>query len=1284
MKSKARCTSTSEVVVANYSFSISPSPSNCDSETRQVSNDTKNGRRRILPTKPSNSDMKTRETATRPSFNFPSARMKCQNPWDECGPAFDFELECSGNGYGVSSDNSRKESNGSLPDTSGSVSTHIPSSSEEWESRHWSGENHRQELFHNKQSYEVQCDGFKTSSSDAKESYYSDRRCLIRCSSSSSEESSFSPSLRSSFDGTANASLDSPMETMSESEDSSYSSSSSLFFSSGRESKSNKTKKHVIAGTNASDCFSAGALFSNHVNMNDVGIMEQRGSNGEAIPLATLSNVHGSKTSRECGYQRTGQQGSEQIVLSYSQTATRSLPKGGCQRSKVVLAAKKEPAYREGKEQIRLLTNFWELKVNNKIVYRYDVSIYFGYSTNERAINILRGFRDDGALVARRKLCTDAVHYAFEHFQILHDGSAVAYDGSAMLFASENLNEALEKGMHYEQWALITLDEPELPFDSAGIFECYLVKLALLYQMILYSLFNVLPVASSRMLLIRCSLFVGEDDLCKYSITNGILSVKVEELNYKFYDFFKEEVKRNLNAITIEIVPCRDAASSFDMADLSAQSNRDWATIDRSWKQFYELVTSQDAILSGKFTLFGTRSLFYCQSPLEQIGYGYETFRGAHKGIKFIEGSRPDVTDVVAALVLDYRVGVFYKAQNVRASVREIEFLRDVEIFDFSRDTNGRMNAKWSELDFYLKGVRMNYFGYGKDISFVASGISKEPIRHLKETLSEDEKTLVPLMYKFVHTNVSINPDWPAISEHQRVGREKLLLQKTASSEIIRALNLHDSGSKNRFLLAFGISVASKPKELLGIRRQPPSLFFANRRDCAINLTKHNWRLQSQKFIRGGSVDCIIIVHSDPTRRLPRIVRDVLSTSFEQRGIICQRFEAELLSYSSSQEKEQSLEEIFKRNRSSEESLLFVLIDQLENKSHGFLKLMERKYLIATQQITSELVERLPRQSQSCLYFISKMNLKLGGFNYAIVPESFARNRWIASGDTLVLGYDVSHPVKQSKEEILSRSPPQKPSVVGFSFNGATDPECFIGDYHFQTPRKERVESTVLNARMKWMLSLYCQHRGRWPSKIVITRDGVSEGQYRMVVEEELSAIKEACEEFGLLHGDNSWMPLFTVIIATKRHHARFFVQSGHGAENPKPGTVVDTEVVRNDITEFYMQSSQPLKGTAKPTSYQVLVDENDMGSDELQSLLLALTFHHQICDSPVSLPEPVYQADEWAKRGKDIWKAYTDRHNPILAKEYGAYSAYPIDFEAMTKRLAFWNTRLEARRVNA
>jgi len=55
---------------------------------------------------------------------------------------------------------------------------------------------------------------------------------------------------------------------------------------------------------------------------------------------------------------------------------------------------------------------------------------------------------------------------------------------------------------------------------------------------------------------------------------------------------------------------------------------------------------------------------------------------------------------------------------------------------------------------------------------------------------------------------------------------------------------------------------------------------------------------------------------------------------------------------------------------------------------------------------------------------------------------------------------------------------------------------------------------------------------------------------------------------------------------------------------------------------------------------YSILVEEAGMTQDELQALLNSMCFSHQIVNSSVSLPEPVYQADELAKRGRNNYAA--------------------------------------------
>ena len=53
-----------------------------------------------------------------------------------------------------------------------------------------------------------------------------------------------------------------------------------------------------------------------------------------------------------------------------------------------------------------------------------------------------------------------------------------------------------------------------------------------------------------------------------------------------------------------------------------------------------------------------------------------------------------------------------------------------------------------------------------------------------------------------------------------------------------------------------------------------------------------------------------------------------------------------------------------------------------------------------------------------------------------------------------------------------------------------------------------------------------------------------------------------------------------------------------------------------------------------QPSSYEHF--QADVSQDDLQALLHSLCFEHQIVGSAVSLPEPIYQSDEMAKRGRE------------------------------------------------
>ena len=58
--------------------------------------------------------------------------------------------------------------------------------------------------------------------------------------------------------------------------------------------------------------------------------------------------------------------------------------------------------------------------------------------------------------------------------------------------------------------------------------------------------------------------------------------------------------------------------------------------------------------------------------------------------------------------------------------------------------------------------------------------------------------------------------------------------------------------------------------------------------------------------------------------------------------------------------------------------------------------------------------------------------------------------------------------------------------------------------------------------------------------QIVMYRDGVGEGQFKLVLAHELQAIRNACLE---LEKDGSYTPGVTFVCVQKRHHMRLFCQ---------------------------------------------------------------------------------------------------------------------------------------------
>ncbi|KAJ7473799.1 argonaute-like protein [Mycena galericulata] len=253
-----------------------------------------------------------------------------------------------------------------------------------------------------------------------------------------------------------------------------------------------------------------------------------------------------------------------------------------------------------------------------------------------------------------------------------------------------------------------------------------------------------------------------------------------------------------------------------------------------------------------------------------------------------------------------------------------------------------------------------------------------------------------------------------------------------------------------------------------------------------------------------------------------------------------------------------------------------------------------------------------------------KVNVKLDGINVITDPTQVAilsdpRN------PTVVMGADVMHPGAGSN------GPPSFAAVVSSVDSNAAK---YVAIQSVQASRQELISD--LKDMSKSLLEKYMLYRERVekvdpsrtaPKRLIFYRDGVSEGQFQQVLDQELNLSQAACLDLKI-------NPTITLVVVGKRHHVRFFPTNERDADksgNCPAGTVVDRDVGHPTEFDFYLQSHGGILGTSRPAHYS----ENNLTADTMQALSFALCHVYAGSTRSVSIPAPVYYADTVCARAK-------------------------------------------------
>ena len=171
------------------------------------------------------------------------------------------------------------------------------------------------------------------------------------------------------------------------------------------------------------------------------------------------------------------------------------------------------------------------------------------------------------------------------------------------------------------------------------------------------------------------------------------------------------------------------------------------------------------------------------------------------------------------------------------------------------------------------------------------------------------------------------------------------------------------------------------------------------------------------------------------------------------------------------------------------------------------------------------------------------MNLKAGGVNQSLKGDDLGI---LKDGKTIVIGYDVTHP-----SPIAQRN---TPSIAGLVASIDGNYAQWAPSVRLQLKAREEMVKGPLREMVKERLIYWQKCNGSLPSKILVYRDGVSEGQYPQVLKYELPGIRGACQSLY----KNKPLPQISILVVGKRHHTRMFTKKANGdvQGNPEAGTV--------------------------------------------------------------------------------------------------------------------------------
>nr|WJM99327.1 AGO2 protein 2097 [Hypothenemus hampei] len=458
-------------------------------------------------------------------------------------------------------------------------------------------------------------------------------------------------------------------------------------------------------------------------------------------------------------------------------------------------------------------------------------------------------------------------------------------------------------------------------------------------------------------------------------------------------------------------------------------------------------------------------------------------------------------------------------------------------------------------------------------------------------------------------------------------------------NKIMNGLQTANYNQNSTVSQEFGFSVGNQFQKLDARVLDPPSLKYSRR---SVPVSRGVWRGDS--FLAAATIEKWTIVSVCRYRPRPddfKTLEQNIISAGRDAGMSFGRPTEPFRDCGNGNYRD--IEQLFKNLKNEKYNVIFVIIPDSGPQYSYVKKAAELVVGCLTQCVKSGTVGRRMNK-QTAANILLKVNSKLNGINH-----TFADNvkPAILSRPFMIMGADVTHPGPDSRDI---------PSVAAIT--ASHDPKAFQYNicWRLQDPKVEIIED-LENVAIEH-LRFFREKTGRFPEKILFFRDGVSEGQFNQVRNEEIKALRSACKR-EQKSGENAVQ--ITFLVVQKRHHTRLFPLDKRDSEdknfNVPAGTCVDTNITHPYLQDFYLVSHASIQGVAKPTKYVTLWDDLKLDNDTVEQLTFYLCHMFTRCNRSVSYPAPTYYAHLAAARAK----VYIENDHLNLARLKDEFQRFQI-----------------------